>query len=81
MFTLQQMKAVHGYYGKLDQTIPGALEHRVVLIEREIIINTQEVDMVKVFRKCLSVVFGMRWSMAPECPPGCLVLVLLVVFE
>jgi hypothetical protein len=52
----------------LTRLFPRALEHRVVLIRRKIAINTQEVDVVKVFRKCLFVVFGMRWSMAPYSP-------------
>ncbi|TWI97625.1 hypothetical protein JN11_03447 [Mucilaginibacter frigoritolerans] len=46
-----------GYYGRLHQATPCALEYRVVLIRRKIAINTQEVDVVKVFRKCLFVVF------------------------
>jgi hypothetical protein len=45
-----------GYYGRLYQVIPCVIEHRVVLIRREIAINTQEVDVIKGFRKCLFVV-------------------------
>jgi hypothetical protein len=39
-----------------------------VLIRKKIAINTQEVDMVKVFRKRLLVVPVMRWPRAPGCP-------------
>jgi hypothetical protein len=60
MFFLQLRGAKCGYSARLDQAIPRALEHRVVLIRRKITINTQEVDVVKVFRKCLFMVFGTR---------------------
>lgn len=59
---IKYLNHIFGYYGSLDQAIPGTLEHRVVLIRGEIAINAQEVNLAKVFRNGLFVVFGMRWS-------------------
>jgi len=39
-----------GYYGRLDQAIPCALEHRVVLVIWKIVPNKQLINLVKVFR-------------------------------
>jgi len=57
-----------GYFWRLDQAIPCALEHRVALVIRKIAINNQVFNMVKVYRDLSARRFGIRWSMAPEFP-------------
>jgi len=42
-----------GNSGRLDQAIPCALEHRVVLLISKIVIDTDDVNMVKVFWNCV----------------------------